>query len=220
MNDIEYELQKEIQEKKLIARSAKNGVRGSRSKKCTLPYEIMSRKESGGYMQASEVETFQLRPMTRKEYDATPDDKKKELLLWYGEKYGWSSEGVAAALGVRFNTAKRKIAELSMMEVFNDRARLVSREERRAQMARRKALLNASQKEPEQIQPQDKLQSEPSAPNDNLFFPLILPPYLAKMNCEKPGKILMAQLRGMAESLDPDEEYSVELTIRARYKEE
>lgn len=141
MEEIKYELNKENQEKKVIARSAAKRV--GRTKKCTLPYEMMSKAERRKYMQASEVTVFKLRPMTLKEYNEVSGDKKRDLLMWYGEQYGWNPAGVAAGLNTDYNTGKKKLAEYLLLPTFKARAKTLSGEEKKEQIERRKKLLEA-----------------------------------------------------------------------------
>lgn len=204
MEEIKYELSKENHEKKVVARNAHK--RAGRSRKCTLPYEMMSKEERKKYMQASEVTVFKLRPMTLKEYNEVAGDKKRDLLMWYGEQYGWNPAGVAAGLNADYSTGRKKLEEYMLLPTFKARDKALSKEAKKEQLERRKALLetlqqasNSDHKETPEIQ--KKATQSLTGLTTHAFY-------------TKNGKAIAFQLRGIAGSLDPDEIYEVELTVR------
>lgn len=116
MDDAEYVLMKDTQEKKATARSASKKV-GS-TKKCTMPYEMLSSKERKKYMAASEVTTFKLETMTLRQFRNLTADKQLELLKWYGERFGWTAAGVSFALDCDYTTGKRLLEEFMLTPMF------------------------------------------------------------------------------------------------------
>lgn len=208
MSEIEKELLKEIKEKKVIAHSAAKRV--SKTRKCTMPYEMMSTKERRKYMEPSEVTTFKLQPMSLKEYNAVAGDKKRELLMWYGEKYGWTPAGVAAALGCDYTTAQKKLSEFMLLPTFKARKKSTDRATAAEQMERRKALSESA--------PEPTLQTicvEPETPPQRVSEPPEAT-FTLSFNCAKNGALLRDQLMGVAEALDRYEMYEVSLTIRSK----
>ena len=208
MNDIEYELKKEQREKKVISYGDKHRKR--KTKKCTFVYEGMSKEERKKYMANGEVKTFQLRPMQLKEYDRQTGDKKRELLMFYGEKYGWNPAGVAAALNCDYKTARCRLEEYMLTQTFKARMKATSDEKKREQIEARKSIANApvQASEGENIitpqEPQNATQSVTEPVNGG---------YSVTLNSVKSGERLMRQLSGIASSLEPDREYIVAVLI-------
>ena len=128
MDDAQYVLMKDTQEKKQAAHSASKRV--GRTRKVTFPYEMMRGKERKKYMESSEVVTFKLEPMSLKEFRAVPADKKIELLKWYGEKYGWNASGIAAGLNSTYNTGLRILEEYMLTAMFKARMKECSKEQK------------------------------------------------------------------------------------------
>lgn len=79
MRDAEYVFNKEIRDKKRIARGARNKVNGIKSQKCTLPYELMTRKEIKAM--SGEVSTWRMNQFySWDEFKDMPADLKVEYL--------------------------------------------------------------------------------------------------------------------------------------------
>lgn len=210
MTEIEKDLKKEQQDKKRTAHSAYKHV--GRTKKCTLPFETMPKEERKKYMEASEVKTVKLAPMPLEEFDKQPEYIQKELLVWYGEKYGWNAAGVAAALGCDYSTAKRRLSSYDMLYVFTNHSKAQSKlqkmeaHERRRRLEDGKSPTQEETKEVPLTPPEEKKEVQPphSSPTGE---------YEVSLNCEKGGFILQNYLSGIAHSLDPMGIYKVSLSI-------
>ena len=87
MNEIEYVFNSDIQEKKRTARGSYHKVCGSKSKKCTLPFESMKRKErekmNGDVMNYKLSEFY-----TWEQFLAMPSDIQVEYINRMSEYYG------------------------------------------------------------------------------------------------------------------------------------
>lgn len=209
MDDITYELLQEQREKKTIAHSAAKRV--GKTKKCTFIYENMPKEERKKYMANGEVTTFKLRPMLLKEYSEQPGDKKRDLLMFYGEKYGWNPAGVAAALDCDYVTAKRKLEEYLLVPTFKARMKDVSKEQKAKQIEARKAILRARHATQESTTPttydggQNATQSvtEPTTSS-----------YTVHLTRTCNGYIANQYLVGIGHSLDGESDYEVEMVIR------
>ena len=76
MHDFDYD----VKQKKQLARNAKYKKNGSKSKKCTLPSDYLSRKEK--LKMNSEVKTYSMRvPYSWEEFKAMPLDIQREYLI-------------------------------------------------------------------------------------------------------------------------------------------
>lgn len=208
MDDITYGLLQEQREKKAIAHSAAKRV--GKTKKCTFVYENMPKEERKKYMANGEVTTFKLRPMTLKEYNEQAGDKKRDLLMFYGEKYGWNPAGVSAALGCDYVTAKRKLDEYLLLPTFKARMKATSKEKQREQMEARKALLEprraAQETTCENIRENTKNATERVSDHTTNIYNVSLTSF-------NNGERLTRQLSGIANSLEPDKIYKVTLLI-------
>lgn len=94
--------------KKQVAHSAVRKKNGSRSKRCTLPSDILTnaqRKKLNG-----KVVTYKMgSPMTWKEYKDLPDDLKKQYLDNLISKYDVGSKQIAEMLGVSCGTLSKNL---------------------------------------------------------------------------------------------------------------
>lgn len=212
MDDAKYVFIQDSREKKITAASASKRV--GKTKKCTMPYENMTREERKKYMAPSEVVTFKLRPMSIREFRDTPGDKQVELLKWYGEKYGWSAAGVAAALDVTYATGVKLLEEFMLAPMFKARMREATKEQKRQFMDNRKELekqrLGVAQ---EPSVPED-IHTPPEEPKcSQKLSAMSTGGYAIQLNLTKGGDTLGVQLRGIAASLDRSREYTVSLLI-------
>ena len=212
MNEIEKELAKENKEKKRTAASASHRV-GS-TKKCTLPYEMMDKKARKEYMKPSEVTTFQLRPMTLKEFRAVDGDKQIELLKWYGERYGWNAQGVASALGTTYATALKLLDSFMLTQMFKAKMKDCTKEQKAQFIENRKELAEQRYNDRQEAQqpkgqltpPQAEKPSKAPSNGEQEGF-------LIQYNGNKQGYMLERQFEGIARSLDPTKEYRVSLLV-------
>lgn len=93
MSDFEYD----VWQKKILARSARHKKNGSKSKKCTLPSDHMSKKEREAMN--GEVKSLKLtEKYTYKEFKAFSDDMKKEYLDNLRVKYNVNLHEIQKAL--------------------------------------------------------------------------------------------------------------------------
>lgn len=224
MNDIEFALQADTQEKKRIARSA--AKRSGRTKKCTLPFETLKGKERKAYMGNEVVSVFKMRPMSLSEFkNDVPEDKKAELLCWYGDRFGWSHHSVGLALNASHTTAARLLRQYKLDEVFMVRQEKTTVEEKREHRKNREEL-KAQRSEEAETTPIQEVSRETHIPT---------PVKKEKLSQEKITAIpegfeislrydrrdassLARQLANIAESLDLDEMYSVSLMIRSCFE--
>lgn len=208
MNDIAYELLQEQREKKVISRSASKKV--CRPKGCAFVYENMPKEERKKYMANGEVTTFKLRPMPLAEYNAQAGDKKRELLMFYGEKFGWNPAGVAAALDCDYVTAKKKLEEYMLLPTFKARMKATNRDKRKEQLVARKALslpLCETQEaacENTRNEPENATEAVSGAATSV---------YSVSLHSTNTGDRLTSQLSGIAHSLEPDKTYKVTVLI-------
>lgn len=83
MHDFDYD----VKQKKQLARNAKYKKNGSKSKKCTLPSDFLSRKEK--LKMNSEVKTYSMRvPYSWEEFKAMPLDIQREYLIHLRDTFG------------------------------------------------------------------------------------------------------------------------------------
>jgi len=210
MDDIKKELQNEIREKKQIGNNAFKRV--GKHKKVSMPYEMMSKEERKKYMAPSEVTTYRMGPMTLKEFRDLPADRQNELLKWYGEKYGWTCAAVADALSISSPTAKKLLEEYQLLNMFGARLRRSGEAERRAQNENRRALKTPSKSDKQEtntLTPEENKttsQEAPEAPTDM---------YIACLKCQgAQGHVIANYLRGIADSLEPDRKYKVDMSVQ------
>lgn len=222
MDDTQYVLMKDTQEKKRTAHSASRRV--GRTRKVTFPYEMMTGKERKKYMGASEVTTFKLRPMTIKEFRATPADKKIDLLKWYGEKYGWNPAGVAAGLDVHYATGKKLLEEYMMIAMFKARMKECTDEQKRQFLENRKALEEERRpkenpEEQDSNQPTQQEQTEPNTTPTEKEKPVqavkkpITGGFAIQLTGNRKGGELFDRLYGIGACLDKKKSYSVSLLV-------
>lgn len=95
MTDLDYE----IREKKRISYGARNRKRGSKSKKCSLPSDHMTKKQ--WKEKCGEMIQYNLtKPMTWKTFCAIPPEQQKEYLLNLINTYGASARDISRMMGV------------------------------------------------------------------------------------------------------------------------
>lgn len=210
MDDTKFVFMTDSREKKRIAGSASKRVRSTR--KCTLPYEMLTGKERKKYMAPSEVEVFSMRPMSINEYRKLPSDKQTELLKWYGEKYGWNAAGIAAALDVAYVTGKKVLEEAGLTSHFKRKMNDTTKEQReefiknRLEIRPNKPVESAVQEENTQTQPEaeNPVQMVLEAQNNV---------YTVQLHAVKECKPLQRQLHGIANNLEDGKNYKVVLSI-------
>lgn len=97
MNEIERDFYKDVQEKKRTARGARSKVNGMNSKKCTLPSDILTRKEM--LAMNSEPVKWCLRDFyTWNDFKKMPSDIQVEYLQSLTDKYKVTCTAISTAL--------------------------------------------------------------------------------------------------------------------------
>ncbi len=100
MNDFEYD----VKQKKNLARNAQYKKSGSKSKKCALPHETLTKKELAAL--SGPCTTYNLaRPMTYEKFKELPDDLKSEYLRKLDLRFHISVRKLADMLECSFQTA-------------------------------------------------------------------------------------------------------------------
>lgn len=100
MNDFDYD----VMTKKNIARNAKYRKSGSKSRRCTLSHENLSKKELEAMN--GPVTTYNLsKPMTWHEYKTLPPDLRAEYLRKLKVRFGPDPKHIAEMFGVTPRTA-------------------------------------------------------------------------------------------------------------------
>lgn len=95
MHDFDYD----VIQKKRIASGAVHRKRGSKSKKCTLPSDFLSKKELKAMN--GEVTTYNIHErMSWKKFKTLPEDVAIEHINWLVETFGCNTIGMADAFGV------------------------------------------------------------------------------------------------------------------------
>ena len=98
-SEIERELAAEIRQRKNIGQQAKHKKNGSRSKKCRLPSDHMTKKQLKGL--SGEVMTYNLsKPMTWVEFKYMPEDLQKQYLEKLRNEYGARGTELAEMFGI------------------------------------------------------------------------------------------------------------------------
>lgn len=100
------EFDKEVQHRKEISRSAAKRVNGSKSKKCSLPSDNLTKKQIRAM--SGEVVTYNIhKAMTWEEFKGLPDDLAQLHLEYIVKKYRATAKAIAEAFGVHPVTFSR-----------------------------------------------------------------------------------------------------------------
>ena len=95
MNDFDYD----CMQKKRIASGAVHRKRGSKSKKCTLPSDYLSKKELKAMN--GEVKSYNIHErMDWRKFKALDDEMAKAHINWLVETFGCNGDAIAESLGV------------------------------------------------------------------------------------------------------------------------
>lgn len=101
MTDFEYD----VQQKKRIARGAQHRKGGSKSKRCTLPHELMTKKElkaMNGPMKTYNIN----KPMKLKEFKYLPGDLRKTYLTKLVQEFHANDSMIAEMFGCTAGNVK------------------------------------------------------------------------------------------------------------------
>lgn len=111
MHDFDYD----VMQKKRIARNAKYQKNGSKSKKCTLPYDYLTTKEKKALN--GEVKTYCLsKPMKWDEFKAMPLNIQEEYILKLYEKYHVNMTDLGYLFARHARTIRAHFAENNLCE--------------------------------------------------------------------------------------------------------
>lgn len=95
MHDFDYD----VMQKKRIASGAVHRKRGSKSKKCTLPSDFLSKKELKAMN--GEVKTYNIHErMDWRTFKSLPEDVAKAHINWLVETFGCNAGAMAECFGV------------------------------------------------------------------------------------------------------------------------
>lgn len=95
MNDFDYD----VMQKKRIASGAVHRKRGSKSKKCTLPSDYLTKKELKAMN--GEVKSYNIHErMDWKKFKTLPEDVAIAHVNWLIETFGCNAEAIGRSLGV------------------------------------------------------------------------------------------------------------------------
>lgn len=103
MNDVEFILKEDIKAKKQAGRGYRYKKNGSKSKKCRLPSDSLSKKEIEKMNGECKVYNIN-KPMTYKEFCAMPADIQIMYLENLRDKYGASLLDIANMMGCKYTT--------------------------------------------------------------------------------------------------------------------
>lgn len=111
---IDWELQKENQEKKIIARSAKNKVTHTG---CKLPSDFMTKKEK--IAMNGEVITMEMnKPVKYQEFKLWPADLQREYLENLVKIFGVGIDNIGEMMECHYNTFRKFIRSRNLRDVF------------------------------------------------------------------------------------------------------
>lgn len=117
MTDLQYVYQSDIREKKSIGRGAFHKKCGSKSKKCTLPSDYLTRKEKAKLN--SECKTYDMRKFyTYEEFKRFPDDIRLQYVNSLINRYNIGLGTIAERVFHVSNAALRKNLEKSNLLNF------------------------------------------------------------------------------------------------------
>lgn len=104
MNDFQHE----VMERRRMARNAAHKKNGSKSKKCTLPHDGLSKKE---LMKLNgEVKTYNIhKRLSWEKFKELPDDLGKKHIEYLTETFGANLYNIAESLGVSHVTVSRYV---------------------------------------------------------------------------------------------------------------
>lgn len=95
VHDFDYD----VMQKKRIARGAAHRKRGTKSKKCTLPSDYLTKKELKAL--DGEVKTYNIHQrLTYTQFKELPDDLATDHINWLIETFGCNAEAIGRSLGV------------------------------------------------------------------------------------------------------------------------
>lgn len=107
MNDFDYE----VKQRKALARNAIHRKSGSKSKKCSLPSDHMTKAE--WKRRNGKVESYSLnKPMTYAEWKSLPDDLEREYYDTLREKYNVNKSAFQSMLGCARTTMLHELDRL------------------------------------------------------------------------------------------------------------
>ena len=103
MNDIEFILKEDIKEKKQAGRGYYHKKNGSKSKKCRLPSDSLSKKEIEKMNGECKVYNFN-KPMSYSNFCAMPVDLRIKYLEMLRDKFGANQTEISKMMGVAGTT--------------------------------------------------------------------------------------------------------------------
>lgn len=123
MNDVEFILKEDIKEKKQAGRGYYHKKNGSKSKKCRLPSDSLSKKEIEKMNGECKVYNFN-KPMSYSNFCAMPVDLQIKYLEMLRDKFGASQVDIAKMMNVAPSTlASHRYKFLNNKPVFPSNGR-------------------------------------------------------------------------------------------------
>lgn len=118
MNDVEFILKEDIKEKKQAGRGYYHKKNGSKSKKCRLPSDSLSKKEIEKMNGECKVYNFN-KPMSYSNFCAMPVDLRIKYLEMLRDKFGANQTEISKMMGVADTTlASHRAKFLDSKPVF------------------------------------------------------------------------------------------------------
>lgn len=107
MNDFDFD----CMEKKRIASGSRHMKRGSKSKKCSLPSDMLTpaqiKKKNGKV-----IKMDMTKPTSFKDFKTWPEDLQKEYLMRYVNEFGCTINDLAALLNVYHATLRKHMSDI------------------------------------------------------------------------------------------------------------
>ena len=111
MNDVEFILKEDIKEKKQAGRGYYHKKNGSKSKKCRLPSDSLSKKEIE--KMNGECKVYNLnKPMSYSNFCAMPVDLQIKYLEMLRDKFGANQRDIANMMGCYYTSLSRYRAQV------------------------------------------------------------------------------------------------------------
>lgn len=119
MTDLEYVYKKDIQEKKSAGRGAFHKKNGSKSKKCTLPSDHLSRKEK--MAMSGECVVWDMKKFyTWEEFKQMPDDIQLQYVNSIINRYGVGLNSIEKVVfGKSTNTLRKYLQNRNLLKYVN-----------------------------------------------------------------------------------------------------
>lgn len=131
MDDTTYTFISDIKERKSAASGARHVKNGSKSKKCTLPSDYLTRSQKQKLN--GEVKTYKMsEPITWKEFQKMPKDLKEDYIVNMIDTYHVSCVQLGEMMGISNKTLNNYLRDLGLNGYLPGRGHCMSRDQRDA----------------------------------------------------------------------------------------